>query len=103
MRIALFAPNQPTKSGIATYTAALLPWMARRHHIDLFTDEASERSHAPRGSAHAFSAHDIVWRHARDPYDLIIYQLGNSPAHDYMWPLKPFGVMPNFLRRDGSD
>ena len=86
MRIALFAPNQPTKSGIATYTAALLPWMARRHHIDLFTDEASERSHAPRGSAHAFSAHDIVWRHARDPYDLIIYQLGNSPAHDYMWP-----------------
>ena len=42
MRIALFAPNQPTKSGIATYTAALLPWMARRHHIDLFTDEASE-------------------------------------------------------------
>ena len=33
MRIALFAPNQPTKSGIATYTAALLPWMARRHRV----------------------------------------------------------------------
>ena len=86
MRIALFAPNQPTKSGIAAYTAALLPWIARRHHIDLFTDATSERSQVPRGSAHAFSAHDIVWRHARDPYDLIIYQLGNSPAHDYMWP-----------------
>ena len=86
MRIALFSPFQPTRSGIASYTAALLPWMAQRHEIDLFTDEASERSHAPRGSARAFSAHDIVWRHARDPYDLIIYQLGNSPAHDYMWP-----------------
>ena len=86
MRIALFAPIQPRRSGIATYTAALLPWMAQRHLVDLFTDETLEPGHAPRGSAHVFSAHDIVWRQARDPYDLIIYQLGNSPAHDYMWP-----------------
>lgn len=86
MRIALFAPVEPRKSGIASYTAALLPWMARRHEIDLFTDETPERSHVPRGSARVVSAHDIVWRHARDPYDLIVYQLGNSPAHNYMWP-----------------
>ena len=86
MRIALFAPVSPTRSGIASYTAALLPWMARQHEIDLFTDGTSERSRAPRGSTRAFSAHDIVWRHARDPYDLLIYQLGNSPVHDYMWP-----------------
>ena len=24
---------------------------------------------------------------ARRPYDAIIYQMGNSPAHAYMWPL----------------
>lgn len=86
MRIAMFAPVRPQRSGIASYTAALLPWMARRHRVDLFTDETIEPDHAPRGSAHVFSAHDIVWRHARDPYDLIVYQLGNSPVHDYMWP-----------------
>ena len=86
MRIALFTPVDSRTSGIAAYTAALLPWMARRHHVDVFTDETSGRCLAPRGATHAFSAHDIVWRHARDPYDLIIYQLGNSPAHDYMWP-----------------
>lgn len=86
MRIALFAPHLTRKSGIAAYTAALLPWMARRHVIDLFTDETPEHGDVPRGSARAFSADDIVWRQAQDPYDLIIYQLGNSPAHDYMWP-----------------
>ncbi len=31
-------------------------------------------------------AHDFPWRHARSPYDLVIYQLGNSGWHDYMWP-----------------
>jgi glycosyltransferase involved in cell wall biosynthesis len=30
-------------------------------------------------------AHDFVWRHALDPYDLVIYQLGNATCHDYMW------------------
>jgi glycosyltransferase involved in cell wall biosynthesis len=34
----------------------------------------------------AWSAHDLVWKHARAPYDLIVYQLGNSWCHDYMWP-----------------
>ena len=86
MRIALFAPVEPRRSGIASYTAALLPWISRRHEIDLFTDETFERRHALPGAARAVSAHDIVWRHARDPYDLIVYQLGNSLANDYMWP-----------------
>jgi glycosyltransferase involved in cell wall biosynthesis len=32
------------------------------------------------------SAHDFVWRHAREPYDLVVYQFGNSSHHDYIWP-----------------
>jgi glycosyltransferase involved in cell wall biosynthesis len=32
------------------------------------------------------SAHDFVWRHRRQPYDLTVYQLGNSSHHDYIWP-----------------
>ena len=27
-----------------------------------------------------------MWRHARHPYDLVVYQFGNSSHHDYMWP-----------------
>jgi glycosyltransferase involved in cell wall biosynthesis len=26
-----------------------------------------------------------VWRHRRHPYDLVVYQLGNSASHDFMW------------------
>ena len=32
-----------------------------------------------------FDAHDFVWRQARTPYDLTVYQLGNATCHDYMW------------------
>ena len=83
----MFTPIPPARSGITAYSAALLPWLARRHRVDLFTDDQPrDRDDVRRGAAHVFSAHDIVWRHARDPYDLIIYQLGNSTDHDYMWP-----------------
>src|ERR1700681_55788 len=30
-------------------------------------------------------AHDFVWRRQRAPYDLVVYQLGNAPCHDYIW------------------
>ena len=65
----------------------MLPWLARRHRVDLFTDDQPRRgADALRGAAHVFSAHDIILKHTHDPYDLIIYQLGNSAVHDYMWP-----------------
>ena len=87
MRIALFAPIPPTRSGIAAYTAALLPWLARQHVVDLFTAERPRRDDAPpAGAARVFSAHDFLWRRAREQYDLVIYQLGNSIALNYMWP-----------------
>jgi glycosyltransferase involved in cell wall biosynthesis len=35
--------------------------------------------------ARIFDAHDFVWKHRRDPYDLITYQLGNASCHDFMW------------------
>ena len=87
MRIALFAPIPPTRSGIASYTAALLPWLARRHHVDVFTDDRpGAPTPLPTGAAHRFNAHDFIWRRAREPYDLVVYQLGNSTVHSYMWP-----------------
>ena len=69
MRIAWFSPVPPDCSGIAAYTAELIPHLAQLGEIDLY--------HAGR--------HDFVWRHRRDPYDLTIYQLGNSASHDFTW------------------
>jgi len=33
----------------------------------------------------AYRAVEFVWRHRRQPYDLPVYQLGNSSAHDFLW------------------
>ncbi len=52
MRIAMFAPIRPRDSGIATYTAALVPWLARHHTLDLFTDtQPDERDADQKQSA----------------------------------------------------
>jgi glycosyltransferase involved in cell wall biosynthesis len=75
-RLAWFTPSPPARSGVAAYSAEVLPLLAGDHEIDVFVDQR-----APNG----MPAHDFVWKHLRAPYDLIIYQLGNSPAHDYMW------------------
>jgi glycosyltransferase involved in cell wall biosynthesis len=70
MRLAWFSPLPPTRSGIAAYTAEVVPHLSPPHAIDCF-DEAA--------------AHDFVWQARRTPYDLVVYQLGNAPCHDYMW------------------
>lgn len=70
MRLAWFSPLPPERSGIAAYTEELLPFLQPRFEIDVF-DEAR--------------AHDFVWKHRQRPYDLIVYQLGNSLCHAYQW------------------
>jgi glycosyltransferase involved in cell wall biosynthesis len=70
MRIAWFSPLPPTRSGIAAYTAEAVPALSAAYAIDCF-DETR--------------AHDFVWKARRESYDLVVYQLGNAPCHDYMW------------------
>ena len=81
VRVAWFSPLPPTRSGIAAYSAEILPLLAADHTIDAFVDSPGERAAAPA----AYAAHDFVWRHRLAPYDLIVYQLGNARCHDYMW------------------
>jgi glycosyltransferase involved in cell wall biosynthesis len=81
MRIAWFAPLPPARSGIATVNADLLARLDAELAIDRFVDGLGR---TPAG-ARTFDAHDFVWKQRRDPYDLIVYQLGNAACHDYMW------------------
>jgi hypothetical protein len=106
MRLAWFTPFPPDRSGIAAYSAELLPLLAAAHQIDVFVDRApaarasgAARHGAPPCSGTSAnpappgfsvrSAHDFPWRHARSPYDLVVYQLGNASCHDYMWAYFP--------------
>ena len=85
LRLAWFSPLFPDKSGIARYSAELLPQLAPFHGIDVFVDGQPVRSAIPGTHVGIFDAHDFAWKHQREPYDLIVYQLGNAPCHDYMW------------------
>jgi glycosyltransferase involved in cell wall biosynthesis len=81
MRVAWFSPVPPVKSGIAGRTAELVEVLrARGHQIDVYVDEPIART-----ARDVRSAHDFVWRHAQQPYDLTLFQFGNSSHHDYEW------------------
>jgi glycosyltransferase involved in cell wall biosynthesis len=81
-RLAWFSPMPPSASGIAAYSAEILPRLrARGLAIDVYvgTDAEIDAADGRAGAA------DFVWRHRRAPYDLVVYQLGNAACHDYIW------------------
>jgi glycosyltransferase involved in cell wall biosynthesis len=71
MRVAWFSPLPPAATGVAGYSADVLPLLGSAG-LDIDRYEA-------------INAHDFVWRRRLTPYDLVVYQLGNSQWHDYMW------------------
>jgi glycosyltransferase involved in cell wall biosynthesis/SAM-dependent methyltransferase len=74
MRIALFSPLPPSKSGIADYTEALLEPLRGLADVEVFT--GPERPFRP------------------EDYDIALYQIGNNPyhAHAYETALRHPGV-----------
>ena len=72
IHLAWFSPFPPVRTGIAGRSAETVAALrARGYHVDAFPEEA---------------AHDFPWKQQREPYDLAIYQFGNSSHHDYEWP-----------------
>lgn len=82
-RLAWFSPVPPTRSGIAAYTAELLPSLADQFAVDVFVDGPATPLDGARvvRPAHAFVPEQVL-----RPFDLVVYQLGNAACHDYMWP-----------------
>ncbi len=71
MKLAWFSPFPPVRTGIADCSAELVAALrARGYEIDPYP---------------ADTAHDFPWTHRQRPYDLIVYQFGNSSHHDYEW------------------
>ena len=85
MNLAFFSPLPPEKSGIAVYSSELLPFLLKDYNIDIYT-EGGTTADSLSGLPDVVDAHDFVWKHTQNPYDLVIYQLGNAACHDYMWP-----------------
>ncbi len=84
-RLAYVSPLPPERSGIADYSAELLPELARHYEIDVIVAQAEVadgwiRANCPVRSAEWFD------EHAHD-YDRVLYHFGNSPFHWHMFGL----------------
>ena len=93
-RAAWFTPWPPQRSGVAGRSAEIVPLLcAAGHAIDVFVDErhvdVTRRADAEPptpGRLRVESAHDFVWRMDRGHYDVVVYQVGNSTTHEFIWP-----------------
>ncbi|WP_282361545.1 glycosyltransferase [Pseudomonas sp. PS01300] len=80
-RLAFVSPIPPDRTGIADYSAELLPALAKYYDIDVIVaNTGSPHSLEPR-----FQLRDDSWlrQHAAD-YHAVLYHFGNSPWHCYM-------------------
>ncbi|WP_082473455.1 glycosyltransferase [Xanthomonas sp. Leaf148] len=81
-RLAYVSPLPPERSGIADYSADLIPELARHYEIDVIVAQPSVDNPAVAGAARI---RDLAWfeLHGRS-YDRVVYHFGNSEFHVHM-------------------
>ena len=79
-RLAYVSPMPPAKTGIADYSAELLPVLAKYYQIDVIVEQGSTPSSS---SDYQLRAPDWL-RNNVDSYSAVLYHFGNSPFHCYM-------------------
>src|SRR5690606_27015819 len=80
-RMAYVSPMPPVPSGIADYSAELLPALREYYDIDVIIAQ----SEPPGRGAEGLAVRDAGWfdAHAHG-YDRVVYHFGNSPYHAHM-------------------
>ncbi len=81
-RLAFVSPLPPERTGIADYSAQLLPALARYYDIELIVARSVEDTLMPAGS---FPLRSVNWfMENSKAFDRVVYQFGNSPFHQHM-------------------
>ncbi len=78
----MISPLPPARTGIADYTIDVVRALGGDHTIDLFHDQEEVGEGLP---APAYRIDRLKERSAASPYDAVVYQMGNAPAHDFMY------------------
>ena len=78
MRVAYYSPLPPMKSGIADYSAELLPHLAAHCEIELIADEGFRPAAELSGRFPVHAAGALPGLLARGRFDAVLYQLGNN-------------------------
>ena len=84
-RLAYVSPLPPEQSGVANYSAQLLPELARYYEIDLITD--LKQIGDPWLTANFRRRTVTEFERCADEYDRVLYHFGNSTFHSHMFSL----------------
>jgi glycosyltransferase involved in cell wall biosynthesis len=85
MKVALFSPLNPVKSGISDYTEELLPDLAKELELDLYIDQGYQPSAPGLTERYRILPFEID-RFQPEAYDAMLYHMGNFyDAHGYMY------------------
>ncbi|BAZ50955.1 putative glycosyltransferase [Nostoc sp. NIES-4103] len=82
-QIAFFSPFSPAKSGIADYSRDLLPSLSKYCHIDSYYDDGYLPDLIANNNLFLYSTFEERLKFQN--YEAIIYQIGNSSYHCYMY------------------
>jgi len=84
-RLAYLSPLPGQRSGIADYSAGLIPELARYYDIELVTHAQDVEHDWLRGG---FPVRSVEWfEQNANRYDRVLYHVGNSVFHAHMLPL----------------
>ena len=87
-RIAYFSPLPPKKSGISYYSSNILPLLSKYWDIDIFIDDDySCDVSLINSNFNIFSFQNFETLNKQKSYNSIIYQIGNSDNHIYMFDM----------------
>lgn len=83
-RLALVSPLPPARTGIATYSDALLPELCRHYDVDVVTDQDAVESAWALANCDIVSVEEFERRANINLYDRILYHIGNSEFHSHV-------------------
>ena len=87
-RIAYCSPVNPVESGISDYSEELLPYLGQYAEVALFVERGIVPTNAQlRAHLAVHSLDELPALHRKQPFDALIYHMGNSPAHGAIYEL----------------
>jgi glycosyltransferase involved in cell wall biosynthesis len=87
VRVAFLSPLPPSPTGIADYTADVIEALGDRFAIEAF--HAQDAVDEARLAVPVHPAASFAERHRAHPFDVAVYQMGNGPAHAFLYDLLP--------------
>jgi glycosyltransferase involved in cell wall biosynthesis len=88
MKLNWFSPLPPAKTGIAEYTASVLPFLRKYAEVVLWTDQTNWNSDIEKyARVRQYHCNNIPWLEINQA-DLNIYHIGNNPNfHKAIWQI----------------